>query len=112
RPRASAGTAKDVTPPSDVPHGRPDVSIGLHKALPNTQFVKLPRGRYAASSAQGDPTSFTRSVAPCPPWQAIQRNRFEPVRQPPGSTSFSNFRRTQAAAKSMTLNHLAHIVKG
>jgi hypothetical protein len=77
------------------------VSIGLHKALPNTRFVNLPRG--SSRVFQGNLTSFTRSAA-----KSFNLVGSGPSVNPP----FSNFRLAQTAAKSFNLLALARMVKG
>ncbi|HEY0093904.1 MAG TPA: hypothetical protein VGB96_06250, partial [Archangium sp.] len=108
------GTAKDVTPPSNVPHGRPIEFVnGLHyKALPNTRFVKTPRSHQAASF----PSKATRPVSPGPlrspcVQRVFQCNPEAPLRQPLGNFRFSNFRRALRAANSLKILSLFRIVK-
>ena len=75
---ASAGTAGDVTPPADVPHGRSAfLTRGLHKALPNTRFVKT-SARLFSPRLPGQPGQFhpaRRAV--------LQSKRALLFRQPP-----------------------------
>jgi hypothetical protein len=75
---------------------------GLHKALPNTRFVKLPRGLSRVFSFKA-----TRPVSPGPS-RVYQCNRYRRFRQP----LFSNFRRMHPAANSLKILGLSRLVKG
>jgi hypothetical protein len=81
----------------------------LHKALPNTRFVKLPHGISRVFSF--------KASQPVSPGQRVvhrvhQSNRAQPVRQPLANQRFSNFLRPPAAANSLKLLRLSEIVKG